>query len=156
MAAADWLLAEVARGLQRLLALSLPNRPAGELVTATAMAWRDALAAGRSWDEARDAPRIREGFVRLTQTATQWPVPRDLLTALPPGPPQKRLPPPTTIPPTPEARLERLRALLGDACTLPHTSAPDLSRAPQNAPQDVLAASGELPPLILPPGPDEE
>lgn len=121
------------------------------------MTWVEALTAGRTWDEERDAPRIREGFVRLTQTATQWPVPRDLLTALPPGPPQKRLPPPTTIPPTPEARLERLRALLGDACTIPREeSVRDKPNAPQNAPQDVLGDGGELPPLILPPGPDEE
>lgn len=152
MAAADWLTAEVARGLQRLLVLSLPGRPQAEVIRGTATAWADALQVGRAWDQDRDAPRIREGFVRLSSTAAQWPTPRDLLGALPPAPQQKRLAPPTTIPATPAARAARLRALLGDACTVP----PPESNDPQNAPQGVLAASDEMPPLTIPPGPDEE
>ena len=152
MAGGDWFSVEIGRGLQRLMALALPGRPQAEVIRGTATAWRDALSVGRSWDEHRDAPRIREGFVRLSSTATQWPTPRDLLGALPPAPPQKRLPPPTTIPATPAARAARLRALLGDACTI---HAPE-SNAPQNANHDVLAASDELQPLTIPPGPDEE
>lgn len=47
------------------------------------MAWVEVARQGRSWDEQRDAPRIRQAFVTLASTREQWPAPRHFLDALP-------------------------------------------------------------------------
>lgn len=79
----DWLLREIATGLQKLSLLSLDRAPAAELLVGTAQAWHEALTEGRAWDEERDTPRVREAFVTLARTREQWPVPRHFLDALP-------------------------------------------------------------------------
>ena len=79
----DWILDEIATGLQKLYLLSLDHTPAADLLAGTAQAWHEAITANRSYDEARDAPRFRAAFLRLAQTCTSWPAPRHFLDALP-------------------------------------------------------------------------
>lgn len=78
-----WLCAVVAEGLQALLVLSLPNRPASDAVDDVARRWMRAVwYAPVRWREDDDAARIEAAFVRLTLTAEVWPVPADLMKAL--------------------------------------------------------------------------
>lgn len=79
----DWMLDEIATGLQKLYLLSLDRTPAAELLTGTAQSWLEALTEGREWDEQRDTQRIREAFVTLARTREQWPAPRHFLDVLP-------------------------------------------------------------------------
>lgn len=79
----EWILDEIATGLQKLYLLSLDRTPAAELLSGTAQAWHEALTAGRSWDEERDAPRFRAAFVTLAQTRNTWPAPAHFMEALP-------------------------------------------------------------------------
>ena len=79
----EWLLDEIATGLQKLACLSLDRTPAAELLTATARVWHEAITDGRAFDEQRDSPRIRQAFRTLAATREQWPAPRHLVEALP-------------------------------------------------------------------------
>jgi hypothetical protein len=84
-----WVRREIARGLQGLVALRLPGAPGEDTVSMTLDVWLAAVerrAAG--WSEAPDARRLREGFSALFALCKQWPVPADLLNAMPaPAPP---------------------------------------------------------------------
>ena len=65
--APQWMLGEVAGGLQRLMLLALPGTPAAEVIEGTARAWADALwHAPRSWDRDLDAPRIAAALSPLS------------------------------------------------------------------------------------------
>lgn len=77
----EWLLVELASGLQRLACLSLDRTPAAEILTGTATAWLEALTDSRTWDESRDTPRIRQAFTTLARTSRRWPAPAEFLTA---------------------------------------------------------------------------
>jgi hypothetical protein len=93
--APGWMVAEVAEGIQRLLVLRLEGCPPADAVEAVALAWVDALLARYArWDEALDAPRIRQGFRILSAQSKRWPAPAFLLEAMPPRPEPKQLPPP--------------------------------------------------------------
>lgn len=94
----DWMLRELATGLQKLLCLSLPGTPAVDLIDGTVLAWADALRYGRVWDEARDAPRIRDGFRALAALSSEWPSPHRLVEVMPSAEPQAKLEAPTSIP----------------------------------------------------------
>lgn len=116
MTTPSWLRTEVASGLQRLVALSLPGQPPAQTITLTAAAWCEALqTAPISWDEAQDAPRLRAAFAALLPQVERWPAPAHLLRLLPPRPALRALPAPR---PAPEKRahllesLERLRMRL--------------------------------------------
>jgi hypothetical protein len=80
----DWILDEIATGLQKLYLLSLDRTPAAELLAGTAQSWLEIITTGRVWDEARDAHRIREAFVTLGLTRESWPAPKHFIEALPP------------------------------------------------------------------------
>lgn len=67
------------------------------------MTWHEALTDGRSWDQQRDAPRLRKAFVTLARTRTSWPAPLHLIEALPKVEPLKAIP--STLPDP--ARAER-------------------------------------------------
>lgn len=54
-----------------------------DLIQGTVGAWVEALTANRVWDEGRDAPRVRQAFVSLSQTRRTWPAPADFFEALP-------------------------------------------------------------------------
>lgn len=77
------MLDEIATGLQKLYLLSLDRTPAAELLTGTAQAWLEAITEGRSWEPARDTPRLRAAFVTLASTRESWPAPKHFLDALP-------------------------------------------------------------------------
>lgn len=79
----DWLTTELLTGFQKLLCLGLDRTPASDLLQGTVLAWREAITAGRDWDEQRDAPRIRQAFVTLATARETWPAPRHFLDALP-------------------------------------------------------------------------
>jgi hypothetical protein len=90
-----WLLAEVAEGIQRLLVLRLDGCPPADAVEAMALAWADALLVrGGMWDEALDAPRLREAFRRLAAHVQRWPAPADIWLYMPGRPMQPVLQPP--------------------------------------------------------------
>lgn len=76
----------------------------------------ETLTSNRTWDEGRDAPRIRKAFVTLAGSRSTWPAPKDLIEAMPASE-QKQLPRSTGIPATQEEReayLAKLRQLYGD------------------------------------------
>lgn len=79
----DWFAIEILTGLQKLACCSWERTPAAEVLPGTAQIWIEALTHGRSWEEARDASRIRAAFLTLAQTRTQWPGPLHFLQALP-------------------------------------------------------------------------
>lgn len=49
----------------------------------TAQAWLEALTDGVRWDMARDADRVRRGFVILAKTVRRWPSPAEFIDCLP-------------------------------------------------------------------------
>lgn len=79
----DWLLVEIATGLQKLTALSLDRTPAAEMLPGTAHAWLEAVTEGREFKPERDTPRIRAAFRSLATTRETWPAPKHLIDALP-------------------------------------------------------------------------
>jgi hypothetical protein len=109
--APGWLVAEVAEGLQRLLVLRLEGTPPADAIDGVVLAWCDALlVSGVNWDDALDAPRIRQAFRLLAAHATRWPAPVQLRDHLPARPERMKLPPP---PMTAEQK-QRARAMLAD------------------------------------------
>lgn len=94
--APQWMLAEVADGLQRLMCLALPGTPAAETIAGTARAWADAMwYAPKAWDRDLDAPRIAAAFRGIGHRLERFPTPKALLEAMPARPPQPALPKPT-------------------------------------------------------------
>lgn len=84
MTAPAWIEREIARGLQGLLALRLPGAPGEDTVGMTLDVWLAAIALrAAGWREEADAARIQQAFTVLFGRAERWPVPRDLLDALP-------------------------------------------------------------------------
>lgn len=79
----DWLAHELLTGFQKLLCLGLDRTPAEAVIDGTVLAWHEAITVGRSWEQARDTPRIRAAFVTLANTRESWPAPRHFLDALP-------------------------------------------------------------------------
>ena len=111
-----WLRAEVATGLQRLVALGLPGQPPAETIALTAAAWCEALLhTPIDWQPQADAPRLRAAFAALLPLIERWPAPVQLLRHLPARADAPRLPVPQ---PSPERRaalresLDRLRVRL--------------------------------------------
>lgn len=91
-----WLRREISSGLQALVALSLKNQPAAEVLPLTADIWLRAVQRGSvGCDiESIDAPRIREGFEQLFPRLREWPTPVDLLDRIPGRPEREKLPEP--------------------------------------------------------------
>ena len=88
-----WLLDEVATGLQRLLALGLPDRPPAETVVLTAITWCEVLQSENiTWDAETDSARVRDGFRALARSCDRWPLPKQLLAAMPARPKPLALP----------------------------------------------------------------
>jgi len=102
-----WFHNAVVDGVQRLHVLSLQGTPAAETVTLTAQVWIDTLwHTPRSWDEARDLPRLQEAFRTIAGRADRWPAPRAVLDHLPRPPDLPQLPAPRADP----ARVAQYRA----------------------------------------------
>ncbi|MEY2151105.1 hypothetical protein AB7849_09320 [Rhodanobacter sp. 115] len=80
-----WLVDAIITGLKTLIALSsLERTPAVDMIQHTAMVWAKAVNRGRQLEEERDAPRIDEAFAVIAATYRTWPLPIDLIEALPP------------------------------------------------------------------------
>lgn len=79
----DWLTRELMTGFQKLLCLGLDRTPATDLIDGTVLAWQEAITTGRTFDQQRDAARIRMAFVTLATTRESWPQPKHFLDALP-------------------------------------------------------------------------
>lgn len=93
--APDWLRVEVVSGLQRLLLLALEGGPALDSIEGVAMAWVDACMVWPiGWEQAADAPRLRQGFRLLAASCRRWPSPVQLREALPPRQAPPALPAP--------------------------------------------------------------
>lgn len=84
-------------GLQTLYVLRLQDAPAADSLPAAAEVWIIALWRNRAWEEGRDVPRLRGGFLNLAATAHGWPAPAALIAALPPAPGLQRLPAPKHV-----------------------------------------------------------
>jgi len=109
--APGWLVAEVAEGLQRLLVLRLEGTPPADAIDGVVLAWCDALLVrGGLWDEAQDAPRIRQAYRSLAAHATRWPAPAHLWEHLPSRPQPQPLPPP----PMDESKRAEIKAMLAE------------------------------------------
>lgn len=105
----DWFYNAVVDGIQRLHVLSLQGTPAAETVTLTAQVWIDTLwHTPRSWDEARDLPRLQEAFRAIAGRVDRWPAPRAVLEHLPPIPQPRALP----APPLDPAKAAQVRTML--------------------------------------------
>nr|VFK15028.1 MAG: hypothetical protein BECKLPF1236B_GA0070989_107121 [Candidatus Kentron sp. LPFa] len=75
----DWLLSEIARGLQKLLLQRLPGAPPEDAIIGTCHVWREAFVSRRiAWEEALDRQRIAAAFSALLRSAEQWPMPKTL------------------------------------------------------------------------------
>jgi hypothetical protein len=80
----DWIKHELLTGFQKLLTLGLERQPAAEVIPGTVATWLETLTHGRKFDRERDTWRFRAAFITLAGRQRTWPVPRDLLDAMPP------------------------------------------------------------------------
>ena len=109
----QWMLFEVAEGLQRMIALSLPGTPAAETVGGTARAWADAFwFAPKAWDQDLDAPRIAAAFRMIGHCLERFPSPKAILEAMPSRPPQPALPEPELSEAQRQANLRRIAQIM--------------------------------------------
>ena len=82
--APQWFRRTVADGLKLLVALSLQNEPALDLMPATKKLWIHLLwNCGKAWQEDTDTNRILTAFTRLATRVDRWPAPKQLLELLP-------------------------------------------------------------------------
>ena len=79
----EWLRNEILDGLSKLVSLSLDRQPAFDVIEITAGTWLEALSYQRQWSQSEDQLRIRAGFRWLAGNCTKWPVPKQLIDALP-------------------------------------------------------------------------
>jgi hypothetical protein len=110
MGAPGWLVAEVAEGLQRLLVLRLEGTPPADAIDGVVLAWCDALLVRGRWEQAPDAPRIRQAFRSLAAHAMRWPAPANLWEHMPPRPQPQPLPPPAMD----ESKRAEVKAMLAE------------------------------------------
>jgi hypothetical protein len=96
-----------------LLCLRLESTPAVDMIDGTAQAWMTAITHGLVWNEQRDRARFQAAFDTLLANCTRWPIPRELLNALPAPDQQPRLGHASGIPETREGRMRRLAEVLG-------------------------------------------
>ena len=79
---APWFTAQIIKGIQTLIAMNLPFKPATEMITVTAKVWTKALWLQRSWSES-DMPRLEEAFFRAGGYCAQFPAPKEIMIHLP-------------------------------------------------------------------------
>ncbi len=72
-------------GLERLYLLRLDRTPAADKISGTVRVWAESVlrTLGPHADQKNDTIRLREGFERLVDTATNWPSPASLYAAMP-------------------------------------------------------------------------
>jgi len=97
MSAPDWLNNAILKGFQGLLMLRLQFAPAQDTIPHTLNAWLAVLMAmPHTWDEERDAPRIRRAFLTMAADCDRWPAPKNFIDALPSLPDLNKLTAPAT------------------------------------------------------------
>src|SRR5258708_7730208 len=110
----DWITAELATGLQKLLCLSLEGQPSHETIYGTVGAWREILTHRKVYEQERDTLRFREAFLNLGTRCRRWPTPVDFLEAMPKidtsGPKLAH----TASEETRLANISRIQAMLGE------------------------------------------
>lgn len=79
----NWVMNELALGLDKLLALHLDGQPAHDTTGKTVVVWAEAICDRRVFDEVADRPRFRAAFRTLMQRESRWPSPAKFLEALP-------------------------------------------------------------------------
>lgn len=110
----EWFREVVAEGIARLYVLRLDSAPAADTLDGVELVWVEALwTCGKDWVE-EDAWRLRRAFVALSQRATRWPAPAQLLEQLPARTPRRHLPPPPLSDEEVERNRARLRQILRD------------------------------------------
>lgn len=113
--AADWLRAEIASGLQKLLALRLIGTPPEDAIVGTAEVWLEAIEyCGIQWVEQVDLERVRRAFLALFASCDRWPAPKLFLANLGNRDPPRALPEPPISPAVRERNRARLRELIDD------------------------------------------
>lgn len=111
MAYPSWMDREIAKGLTKLIPLSMDYAPPADVLRGTVMAWVDALNFRGRWDEQLDAWRFEQAFRWIGANMTTWPKPRQFIDALPQRKPQLTLSaPPEPLSPEALATLEHDRA----------------------------------------------
>ncbi len=104
-----WFRRTVSTGLQSFVSLGLPYQPPTEVIKLTGEVWIKALwAAPIDWTEAQDRLRLEAAFVSLLPILERWPVPLQVLAALPRRPELLKLDAP---PPTPEQQAQHREGL---------------------------------------------
>lgn len=97
--------------MERLVIIGLEGRPLGRAMGEVVRMWAQIIAARLPHaDVALDAPRLHAAFDVLEATCERWPVPRQVLDALPARPEPPKLPPP----PMSEDQRAKVRAMLAD------------------------------------------
>ena len=110
--APQWFRRTVSDGLKVLVALSLANEPALDLMPATKKLWIHLLwNCGKAWAE-EDHSRILEAFTRLATRIDRWPAPRQLLEALPPRPQPPALEGPSADPELAKQYIQEIQDML--------------------------------------------
>jgi hypothetical protein len=110
--APTWFRRTVADGLKILVALSLPNEPALDLMPATKKLWIHLLwNCGKAWQQ-QDISRILEAFTRLATRVDRWPAPRQLLESLPPRPQPAAIAAPAVDRAAAKAHIQQIQAML--------------------------------------------
>ena len=94
MEADEWFRAEIATGLQKLLALRLQGTPPEDAIVGTAEVWLEALWPDRMWAEHIDRIRIQQAFRVLFRICDRWPTPKLFLDNLGNRDPPPALPAP--------------------------------------------------------------
>lgn len=120
-----WFHNAVVDGMQLLASMALEGAPAAEVLPITTLGWIEVLWARGAWQEQRDLPRLRAGFVSLAGAVQRWPAPRMLHDHLPPAEQAPALAPPVPArSPERSAQLASLRRRLADRLTsTPHARA---------------------------------
>lgn len=98
MEADEWFRAEIATGLQKLLALRLQGTPPEDAIVGTAEVWLEALWPDRTWAEHIDRIRIQQAFRVLFRICDRWPTPKLFLDNLGSRPQPQALPSPQASP----------------------------------------------------------
>lgn len=98
MEADEWFRAEIATGLQKLLALRLQGTPPEDAIVGTAEVWLEALWPDRTWAEHIDRTRIQQAFRVLFRICDRWPTPKLFLDNLGSRPQPQSLPSPPASP----------------------------------------------------------
>lgn len=110
-----WFTSEIASGLQRLLVLSPPGKPAADMVGFTAQQWSETLwKRPIYWESEQDVIRLQTAFTELCSNLERWPTPKQLMVYLPKRPQLPELPPPALSREEQKQNLRKLKAMMGE------------------------------------------